>query len=78
MHELAHLLGEIAAGQVKDGPDNRDTRDRGAVALGRKGGIKGGKARGEKLPSKCDLREVELRLRRAGKSPQVKMLLCGA
>jgi hypothetical protein len=44
---LARLIGDIATGQTEDRePDNRSPA---AVELGRKGGLKGGKARAEKL-----------------------------
>jgi hypothetical protein len=44
---LAKLIGEIATGQVEDRePDNRNPA---AVALGKLGGAKGGKARAAKL-----------------------------
>lgn len=43
---LAKLIGDIATGQVEP---PKDTRDPAAVALGRKGGLKGGKARAAAL-----------------------------
>jgi hypothetical protein len=44
---LAKLIGDIATGQVEDSePDNRN---QAAVALGKLGGAKGGKARADKL-----------------------------
>lgn len=46
VNQLAARIVEIAT----DGePEAEDTRDPAAVALGRKGGLKGGKARAEKL-----------------------------
>ena len=45
--QLAKLIGDIATGQVKDEVD--DKKNPHAVALGRLGGLKGGKARNEKL-----------------------------
>jgi hypothetical protein len=51
-NQLAKLIVDIAAGQVEDKPDSRpkDTgKDPAAVSLGRRGGMKGGKARAEKL-----------------------------
>lgn len=48
-------LNSLAASIVSDSTDEdkpepvEDTRDPAAVALGRKGGLKGGKARAEKL-----------------------------
>lgn len=47
---LAKLIGDIATGQVEDKVE--DTRNPAAVALGRLGGQKGGKARAAKLSSK--------------------------
>lgn len=44
---LAKLIGDIATGQVEDGEP--DERNPAAVELGRKGGLKGGKARAERL-----------------------------
>lgn len=41
--QLAKLIGDIATGQVEDRTE--DKRDPAAVELGRKGGLKGGKAR---------------------------------
>lgn len=41
--QLAKLIGDIATGQVDD--REPDARDSAAVELGRKGGLKGGKAR---------------------------------
>jgi hypothetical protein len=40
---LAKLIGDLATGQTED--VERDERDTAAVALGRRGGLKGGKAR---------------------------------
>jgi hypothetical protein len=50
--QLGKLIGDILTGQVEDRAPERpeDTsKDQAAVALGRKGGLKGGKARAEKL-----------------------------
>ena len=41
--QLAKVIGDIATGQVRDAVE--DKRDPAAVALGRKGGLKGGKSR---------------------------------
>ena len=41
--QLAKLIGDIATGQTKDAEPNN--RNPAAVELGRKGGLKGGKAR---------------------------------
>ncbi len=45
--ELAKLVGDIATGQVEDVVD--DGKDEAAVEFARRGGLKGGKARAEKL-----------------------------
>ena len=47
---LAKLIGDIATGQVEDKVE--DTRNPAAVALGRLGGQKGGKARAAALSSR--------------------------
>jgi len=44
---LAKLIGDIATGQVEDRVE--DGKNPAAVELGRLGGLKGGKARAEKL-----------------------------
>jgi hypothetical protein len=47
-NQLAKLLIDIATGQVEDKPDSRlgdSEKDPAAVSLGRRGGLKGGKAR---------------------------------
>lgn len=44
---LAKLVGDIATGQVQDAVE--DKRDQAAVELGRRGGLRGGKARAAKL-----------------------------
>ncbi len=47
-NQLAKLIVDIATGEVEE-PKNDDGKDPAAVALGRKGGLKGGKARAESL-----------------------------
>ena len=44
---LAKLIGDIATGQIED--SEPDSRNPAAVALGKLGGAKGGKARAEAL-----------------------------
>jgi hypothetical protein len=47
-NQLAKLIVDIVTGQVEDKPDLRPQdagKDPAAVALGRRGGLKGGKAR---------------------------------
>lgn len=45
--QLGKLIVDTATGQVGDAVD--DGKDAGASALGRRGGLKGGKARAKKL-----------------------------
>ena len=49
--QAAKLVIDIATGQVEDRPPTPEEqgKDPAAVSLGRKGGLKGGKARAEKL-----------------------------
>jgi hypothetical protein len=47
-NQLAHLIAAIATGEVDDAKTD-DGKSPSAVALGRKGGLKGGKARAKKL-----------------------------
>lgn len=48
-NQRAKLIGDVAAGDVGDAPIETDGKNPNAVALGRLGGLKGGKARAEKL-----------------------------
>lgn len=47
-NQLAHMITQLATGELDDVKTD-DGKDPAAVALGRKGGLKGGKARAEKL-----------------------------
>jgi hypothetical protein len=50
--QLGKLIGDILTGQVEDRAPNRPedaAKDQAAVALGRKGGLKGGRVRADKL-----------------------------
>jgi hypothetical protein len=50
--QLGKLIGDILTGQVEDrAPDRPEDsiKDQAAVALGRKGGLKGGRARATKM-----------------------------
>lgn len=47
--QLAKLIGDIATKQVEEKKPADDGKDPAAVALGRKGGLKGGFARAKKL-----------------------------
>jgi hypothetical protein len=52
--QLGKLIGDILTGQVEDvapSPPADLTKDQAAVALGRKGGLKGGRARADSLTS---------------------------
>lgn len=46
-NQLAKLIADIATGEAEEKPT--EGKDPAAVVLGRKGGLKGGKARAEKL-----------------------------
>ena len=50
-NQLAKLITDMATGVVK-APKTDDGKDPAAVALGRKGGLKGGKARAASLSKK--------------------------
>ncbi|HLB20464.1 MAG TPA: hypothetical protein VK605_00015 [Solirubrobacteraceae bacterium] len=47
-NQLAKLVTDIATGEVEDTPEDGG-KNPAAVALGRKGGLKGGKARAERM-----------------------------
>ena len=47
-NELAKLIADLATGETQD-VDPDAGKDSAAVSLGRRGGLKGGKARAEKL-----------------------------
>jgi len=48
-NQLAKLIADIATGQTDDNLVTEDGRDLAAVLLGRRGGLKGGRARADKL-----------------------------
>lgn len=50
-NQLARFIVEIASGERTDPLLTADGKDAAAVALGRRGGLKGGLARAEKLTS---------------------------
>ena len=50
--QRAKLIFDIAIGEVEDKNPTESTKNPNAVALGRLGGLKGGKARANKLSSK--------------------------
>ncbi len=47
-NQLGKLIVDIATGEIEDAPEDGG-KDPAAVALGRKGGLKGGKARAESM-----------------------------
>ena len=47
-NQLAKLVVDIATGEADEEP-TADTKDPAAVALGRRGGLRGGKARAERM-----------------------------
>jgi hypothetical protein len=51
-NELAKNVVDIATGQVENSATSPDGKNAAAVALGRLGGLKGGKARAESLSEK--------------------------
>jgi hypothetical protein len=48
-NQLGKLIIDIATGQVSDHDPKEREKDQAAVTLGRRGGLKGGKARAEAL-----------------------------
>jgi hypothetical protein len=50
-NQLGKLIVDIATGDIEDTPDDSG-KDPAAVALGRKGGLKGGKARAASMTAK--------------------------
>jgi len=50
--QLAKLIGDLATGQVEERAEDGPPKNPHAVALGRLGGAKGGKARAKKLSKK--------------------------
>ena len=50
-NQLAKFIADIATGEAEL-PKTDDGKDPAAVALGRKGGLKGGKARAESMTAK--------------------------
>jgi hypothetical protein len=49
--QLGKLIGDILTGQVEDRAPGDPSKDQAAVALGRKGGLKGGRARADNMSS---------------------------
>ena len=50
-NQLAHMIGGIASGEVEELPPADAGKNPAAVELGRRGGLKGGKARAAALTS---------------------------
>ena len=48
-NQLAKLIADIATGEITDQQLTDDGRDLAAVLLGRRGGLKGGRARADSL-----------------------------
>jgi len=48
-NQLAKLIADIATGEIEEAVKPDESKNPAAVELGRKGGLKGGKARAEKL-----------------------------
>jgi hypothetical protein len=46
---LAKMITDIATGDIEDRPRTEDGRDLAAVLLGRRGGLKGGRARADSM-----------------------------
>jgi hypothetical protein len=73
--QLAKLIGDIATGQVEDREPTPEEqgKDPAAVALGRKGGLKGGKARAFKMTPEerraAAKKAIEARWRRSRNNP---------
>jgi len=62
-NQLAKFIVDVATGEAEE-PKTDDGKDPAAVALGRKGGLKGGKARAASLTAK---RRKEIAMQAAAK-----------
>jgi len=51
-NQLAKRIVDLATGEASDPKPTDDGKDLAAVALGRKGGLKGGRARAESMTAK--------------------------
>ncbi|HUZ60268.1 MAG TPA: hypothetical protein VMU83_15965 [Hanamia sp.] len=51
-NQRAFLIAQIATGEVEETKEEKDLIKAAASAMGRKGGLKGGKARAESLTAK--------------------------
>jgi len=73
--QLAKLIGDIATGQIEDrAPDPLidPNKDPAAVALGRKGGLKGGRARADSLTPAQRKKIAQDAAKRRWNSPKAK------
>jgi hypothetical protein len=70
VNELAKQLVDEATGEAPPAPDPDEGKDPAAVSLGRRGGLKGGKARAAKLSAKRRS-EIARKLRRLVGSPSL-------
>ena len=52
LNQWAKLMADLATGQVQEPASTPSTKDPLAVELGRRGGLKGGKARAAKMTKK--------------------------
>ena len=73
--QLGKLVGDILTGQVEDRapilPEDPD-KDQAAVALGRKGGLKGGRARADSLTAEQRKKIAQDAAKRRWGSPETK------
>ena len=51
-NQLAKMIVDLATSEIQEEKLQEDVKDPAAVAFGRKGGLKGGKSRAEKLTPK--------------------------
>jgi hypothetical protein len=72
----AKAIVDLATGQAEPGPDPDAGKDPHAVALGRRGGLKGGKARAAKMTKKqrSESAKKAARARWAGRQETIKSL----
>lgn len=68
VNQLAKLVADLATGQVEL-PKTDDGKDPAAVALGRRGGLKGGKARAKTLTAERRAEIARKAARSRWKSP---------
>lgn len=75
-NQLAKHIVDLSTGDEAEEEDKEDGKDPAAVALGRKGGLKGGKARAEKLTpeerSEIAKKAAKARWKNAGQSSEAQ------